>query len=139
MHLVFLVLTEALIRPLFLWPIVRVGHAVREFWRAQRSSAWYVDSGTVLGRRARQKGRLWRVWLTYYYTADGRAYPGVWSRLFVFERDVDRFLSAHPKGTLLTLRHCPGRVSRSVVLDVDQQVAPQDSRVESSSAGTMSR
>src|SRR5262249_21653371 len=121
MHLIALVLVDFLIRPLFVWPVARVAHAVRELWFSQRTSYWYTAQGTVAGRLATEKRRYWYVRLTYYYMAESEVHLGEWLRFFVFESEVDKFLGRHPDGSQISLRYHPGRASRSVVLDADQQ------------------
>jgi hypothetical protein len=120
MHWLILLFVDVLIRPLVIWPIVRMGHAVREFWRRQRSEDWYETSGTVFALRAKQKGRLWRVWAGYHYLAEARRHQGIWARVFVFEREVDDFLRKYRNASII-VRYRPGRVWRSLVLDRDQQ------------------
>lgn len=120
MHIIVAIIIDALLRPLIFWPLVKLCHGVREFWRGQRTLDWYAVPATVTIVRAKQKARFWYVVVGYYYSAEARRHPGVWSRTFVFERQVDKFLERYPRGSLINVRYCPGQASRSVVLDSDQ-------------------
>jgi len=119
MHLVALILVDLLIRP-FMWPVIRVAHVIHDLWISQRTSHWYVTHGTVTMRLATKKGRVWYLRLTYHYVAESEAYLGEWRRILVFESEVDNFFVKHPVGSPVMLRYRPGKTSRSVVVDADQ-------------------
>ena len=123
MPLILAILVDWLIDPLIKWPVVRLFHAARELWLSMRTSDWYVTRGTVVVLRAKQKGRFWHFRLTYRYSAESHSYLAVWRRVFVFEREVDRFMDKHPAGSQITVRYCPGKRNRPVIVDADQPQA----------------
>ncbi len=129
MSVIFAIFVDALFRPLIMWPMVKLAHAVRELWRGQRTLGWYTAPAEVGAVRAKERGRLWHVALGYYYSAEARLHTGVWSRTFVFERQVDKFALRYPKGSLITVRYCPGHAARSAVVESDQkrQIAEETS------------
>ena len=121
MQLIFAILADWVIDPLVKWPVVRLFHVARELWVSIRTSDWYIVHGTVVTLHAKQKGRFWHVQLVYRYSADTHTYRAMWRRLFIFEREVDRFMDKHPIGSQITIRYCPGRTNLSAIVDADQQ------------------
>jgi hypothetical protein len=121
--LILAILVDWLIDPLIKWPVVRLFHAARELWLSMRTSGWYVARGTVVALRAKQERPFWHVRLTYRYSAESHSYLAVWRRVFVFERDVDRFMDNHPSRSQITVRYCPGKSNRPVIVDADQPQA----------------
>lgn len=120
MPLIFTIFADWVIDPLIKWPVVRLFHIVRDLWVSTRTSDWYIVQGTVVTLHAKQKGRFWHVQLAYRYSAETHNYCAMWRRLFIFEREVDRFMDKHPTGSHIRVRYRPGRISQSAILDADQ-------------------
>jgi hypothetical protein len=131
-QLIIALLIDLITRPFTAWPIARLGHAVRELWVSIRASEWYVTAGTVVALHAKEDGRLWYVRVAYHYTAESRRFIGVWRRVLVFGRDVDKLMGKHPRGSQITLRYRPGRISQSIVLDADQPPAIHEGQLSPS-------
>jgi hypothetical protein len=136
MHLI-IVLVIHVLYPLFLWPLMQLGHLSRDFLRGLGKDDWYVTQGTVDTVRAKQKGYLWRVRLYYSYSAESDYHSGVLLRKFVFEADVDRFMREHPANSAIKVRYRPARVTWTVILDRDQRSTPCRQAIsKTSGAGT---
>jgi len=120
MPLILQILVHRIIDPLVTWPLTRLSHALRELWISIRTSDWNVTQGTVVRLHAKQEYPFWHVWLVYRYSAESHTFLAVWHRVLVFEKEVDRFMDKHPRGSQVTLRYCPGTVGRPVILDADQ-------------------
>jgi hypothetical protein len=130
--LILALLIDWIVDPLVKWPLVRLFHAIRELWVSMRTTGWYVTRGKVVALHAKQERPFWHVQLTFRYSAESHSYLAVWRRVFVFEREVDRFMDNHPAGSRITVRYCPGKINQPVIVDADQ---PQPMRQEQPSTG----
>lgn len=94
MQVIAFFIVGAISRLLIFWPVTKLGHGVRELWRGQRTLDWYPARATVAVVRAKQKIDFWHVALVYHYMGEARWHTGLWSRTFVFERQVEQVSGA---------------------------------------------
>ncbi len=105
-----------------LWRTLRnkLGPGSEVFSGEPDSSAWPMTQASVYSvnplYRARNRGlELW-----YEYHAEGNHWSGSLWMPFADEDAVEAYAAAHPPGSPILIRYCPGDAGRSVMFEADQ-------------------